>query len=60
MSIGYTVKVDPKGRLSIPAELRKRLGIKPGDTLFVETEGNGRVLRFAKARNPFNGLARQA
>ena len=60
MAIAYTVKVDPKGRLSIPAELRKLLGIEPGDTLFVETEDNGQVLRFAKAKNPFDGLARHA
>lgn len=60
MSIAYTVKVDPKGRLSIPAELRKSLGIEPGDTLFVEAEDNGQVLRFAKAENPFDALARHA
>lgn len=60
MPAAHTVKVDPKGRLSIPAELRKLLGIEPGDTLFVETEDNGQVLRFAKAENPFDGLARYA
>ncbi len=60
MSAARTVKVDPKGRLSIPAELRKLLGIEPGDTLFVETEDNGQVLRFAKAENPFDGIARYA
>lgn len=60
MSSAYTVKVDPKGRLSIPAELRKSLGIEPGDTLFVEAEDNGQILRFAKAENPFDGLARHA
>lgn len=60
MTASHTVKVDPKGRLSIPAELRTLLGIEPGDTLFVETEENGQVLRFAKAENPFDALARHA
>lgn len=55
----HSVKVDTKGRLVIPRPLRLALGIKPGDTLFVETEGD-RVLRYAKAENPFDVLARQA
>jgi len=60
MVAAHTVRVDPKGRLLIPAELRAQLGIEPGDTLFVETEDNGNVLSFAKAENPFDGLARHA
>jgi AbrB family looped-hinge helix DNA binding protein len=62
----HTVKVDSKGRLTIPAELRQSLGIEPGDTLFVEVESAGnsethsRVLRYAKADNPFDALARHA
>lgn len=52
--------VDPtKGQLLIPQPLRAALGIEPGDTLFVESEGN-RVLRYAKASNPFDMLAEQA
>lgn len=56
----HNVKVDPKGRLTIPGDLRKALGIEPGDTLFVATEDNGQVLRYAKAENPFDALARHA
>jgi AbrB family looped-hinge helix DNA binding protein len=55
----YSVKVDSKGRLTIPQPLRAALGIEPGDTLFVETEG-GNVLRYAKADNPFDVLADRA
>lgn len=58
--MAVTVKVDAKGRLSIPQELRQELGIEPGDTLFVEREEGTSVLRYAKAENPFDGLARQA
>jgi AbrB family looped-hinge helix DNA binding protein len=50
-----TVKVDAKGRLTIPRDLREALAIQPGDTLFVEREGD--VLRYAKAGNPFDILA---
>jgi AbrB family looped-hinge helix DNA binding protein len=58
--MAVTVKVDPKGRLSIPQNLRKALGIEPGDTLFVESDEDQKVLRYAKAENPFDILARHA
>lgn len=58
--MAMTVKVDAKGRLSIPQELRQELGIEPGDTLFVEREEGASVLRYAKAENPFDALARHA
>ena len=60
VTASHTVTVDSKGRLTIPQELRQALGIEPGDTLFVETENNGTVLRYAKAENPFDALARHA
>lgn len=50
------VQVDEKYRVLIPKGARKH--IQPGDVLFVEeTEG---VLHYAKAENPFDGLARHA
>jgi AbrB family looped-hinge helix DNA binding protein len=60
VAMTVTVKVDAKGRLSIPRELREELGIEPGDTLFVEREEGTSVLRYAKAENPFDALARHA
>jgi AbrB family looped-hinge helix DNA binding protein len=56
----HTIRVDDKGRLTIPRQFRKALGIEPGDTLFVECEENGKVLRYAKAENPFDALAQHA
>ncbi len=53
-----TVRVDEKGRVSIPRNAREALGIKPGDVLFFQQEGS--VLRYAKAENPFDALAEQA
>ena len=50
------VQVDSKYRVTIPKEARG--SIRPGDVLFVEqTEG---MLHYAKAENPFDGLARHA
>lgn len=54
------VKVDPKGRLTIPRRLREEFGIEPGDVFFVEGDEDRRVLRYAKAENPFDVLARDA
>lgn len=53
-----TVRVDGKGRLTIPGKVRKELDVKPGDTFFLEHEGL--VLHYAKADNPFDTLAARA
>ena len=50
-----SVRVDSKGRLAIPKKIRQQLDVKPGDTFFLQSEG--RVLRYAKAANPFDELA---
>lgn len=51
-----TVKVDAKGRLSIPSSVRSRVQMNAGDTYFIKTEKTG-VIRLAKARNPFDEMA---
>jgi AbrB family looped-hinge helix DNA binding protein len=33
------VKVGPGGRIVIPAKLREKLGVKPGDTVWLEEDG---------------------
>lgn len=58
MTEALTARVDSKGRLLLPKEVRKRLGLKSGDTLFLRLEGA--TLRCAKPENPFDGLARHA
>jgi AbrB family looped-hinge helix DNA binding protein len=50
-----TLRIDSKGRLTLPKGLREELEIGPGDTIFFEREGS--VLRLAKAANPFDALA---
>ena len=37
----YRAKVNEEGRLSIPAECRKRLGITPGQELILHIDGSG-------------------
>jgi AbrB family looped-hinge helix DNA binding protein len=55
MPSSVTVRVDTKGRLTIPQSIRRELGIEPGDTFFLRPEDG--VLHFAKAENPFDALA---
>lgn len=40
MKIAMPRSIDPQGRLLIPAEIRKALGIQVGETLEVTTDGN--------------------
>lgn len=58
MANEVAVRVDNKGRLMIPKELRQELQVGPGDTLFIRCKG--KVLHCAKAENPFDLLAEHA
>jgi bifunctional DNA-binding transcriptional regulator/antitoxin component of YhaV-PrlF toxin-antitoxin module len=52
------VRMDTKGRLTLPKRLRTELGASPGDAFFLRREGP--VVSFVKAEDPFVALARQA
>jgi len=54
------VTVDVRGHLSIPTEMRNKLGIEAGDILFIEADPEHGILHLAKAINPFDGLAEYA
>ena len=41
--------IGPQGRVVIPAEYRKALGVEPGDTLVVWLEGDRLILRRRQA-----------
>lgn len=58
MSKTVSVRVDDKGRLTLPASLRRQLGVEPGDVFFMQAKDG--VLRLAKTENPFDALARHA
>lgn len=68
----FRAKVTSKGQITVPVEIRKSLGVKPGDHLrFEQQEGDVRVIRdaeenvFEKYRGigtgfPINGKGREA
>jgi AbrB family looped-hinge helix DNA binding protein len=37
------VKTTPKGQVMIPAAVRRKVGLKPGDRVAVEPEGDGTI-----------------
>ena len=53
-----SLKVDERGRVTLPNKLRKNLGIKPGDMLFLQEQVEYFVLK--KAVNPFDALVLDA
>jgi len=55
-----TVRVDAKGRLSIPVDVRDALNIEAGDVFFLESDAEHEVIHLAKAKNPFDGLSEHA
>lgn len=58
VSRDMAVRVDEKGRLTLPREVRQALGVEAGDVFFLQVEG--RILRLARAENPFDALAERA
>lgn len=54
------VSITPSGRMSLPAEIRKRLGVAGGGTLVVEETPDGVILRtVAQSIAHAQGLARK-
>jgi AbrB family looped-hinge helix DNA binding protein len=54
-----SVRLDDKGRLTLPRSVREAIHAEPGDVFYVETDGDG-ILRLVRAVNPFDVLAEQA
>jgi AbrB family looped-hinge helix DNA binding protein len=44
-----TVRLDERGRLVLPAKLRHRLGLQPGDELIIVDEPDGARLKSRRA-----------
>lgn len=59
-------KITSKGQITIPIDIRRKLGLKPGDKiLFYEKDGNICILNpslnaFHKAQDAFKGEAERA
>ncbi|EDP74658.1 AbrB/MazE/SpoVT family DNA-binding domain-containing protein [Hydrogenivirga sp. 128-5-R1-1] len=54
------VKISPRGRITIPKELRDRLGLKAGDYLLIRTEGDKVKLRKIEPIEKFAGILKGA
>ena len=53
------VKMSSKGQVVIPRDVRDRLGLKAGDYLLVELEGDEVKLRKIKPIEKFRGILRK-
>jgi AbrB family looped-hinge helix DNA binding protein len=54
------VRIDDKGRVTLPRSIRKALGVKAGDTLFFKYDPQSNRLQIAPAVSPFDVLAEEA
>jgi len=46
-------KVTSKGQITVPREIRRRLGVRPGDKLEFEDNGNGVQVTAVRKESPF-------
>lgn len=53
------VRLDDRGRISLPKHIRQQMGLETGDTLFTRVSSTG-SLEMRKAINPFELLAKDA
>lgn len=51
--------VDEKGRITIPSETMTLLGIKPGDTLFFQVQGDKIIIRKSISMEEFIKLSEE-
>ncbi len=53
----HATRIDSKGRIVLPKDTRAELGLEPGDILFIDTDGDRRIIYMAKPDNPLDVLA---
>ncbi len=58
MAKNVSVRMDGKGRLTLPRSVREALHAKPGDVFYLQPDEGG--LRIVKGENPFDALAEEA
>ncbi len=52
----YSVKVTSKGQITVPAEFRRRLGIKQGDVLIIRDSAAGYIIEKAASGSKFDAF----
>jgi len=55
-----TVRIDAKGRITLPRNMRKALGVEAGDTVFFRYDLKDNQLRITPLASPFDALAEEA
>jgi AbrB family looped-hinge helix DNA binding protein len=58
MAMSETVLIDDRGRIELPSDVRRALGVRPGDRLALSVH-DGR-LEVTPETNPFDALAEAA
>jgi antitoxin PrlF len=46
-------RITSKGQITVPHEIRRALGVRAGDKLMFEKDGNGFRVRPVRAKSPF-------
>ncbi|MGD0199550.1 MAG: AbrB/MazE/SpoVT family DNA-binding domain-containing protein [Bryobacteraceae bacterium] len=46
-------RITSKGQITVPHEIRRVLGVKPGDSLLFEADEEGALVRPLRAKNAF-------
>lgn len=46
-------RITSKGQITVPHEIRRALGVRPGDRLVFEKDGKGFRVRPVRAKSPF-------
>ena len=46
-------RITSKGQITVPREVRRVLGVRPGDRLLFESDENGVRVRLVRTRSPF-------
>ncbi len=59
MAKNISVRMDNKGRLTLPRSIRETLHAEPGDVFYIQPANDG-SLRLVRAVNPFDALADEA
>ena len=46
-------RITSKGQITVPRDIRRRLGVRPGDRLLFESDSTGVRIRPLRAKSPF-------
>ena len=49
-------RITSKGQITVPHEIRRALGVRPGDKLLFEKEGSSVRVRPARTKSPFGRM----